>query len=115
MSHRDEVLLLNINKWLQQKDITLPPDLDELTNWDIFETFHDDNITIATIGCTVYQNSCNKSGDAITQFLQESDDEDDDLKFQISKTEQLRIVFERFGNVSQTKWTISTNLCCKRL
>eukprot|EP01084_Bolivina_argentea_P204669 349554_1 len=95
---RDELLVLNINKWFSNDDITLPPDLDHLNNWDIYETLHDDNITIATIGCVINDNDNTNTSDLLSKFLEESDDEeneDDDIKLGgTNNIEQLRIVFD---------------------
>ena len=104
---RDEILLLNINKWLNN-DI-LPQEFHNLSNWDIYETLHDENISIVQIGSTVYKtNDKNHNNDDIDDFLKESDDEedqDDDIKqnednkplnLEVVKIHQFRIVFD-FG------------------
>ena len=100
---RDETLVLNINDWISSNHIVLPPDLDDFSHWDIYETLHDDKYSIAEIGSTIYEHTTKNEKDKTAEFLEDSDDEysdDDDIKS--IKMEQLRIVFD-FGPDSKPK------------
>ena len=92
---RDEMLVLNINDWISSNHIVLPPDMDDFSHWDIYETLHDEKYSIVEIGSTIYEHTTKNEKDKTAEFLEDSDDEyseDDDIRS--IKMEQLRIVFD---------------------
>lgn len=80
---RDAFLVNNIHHCSSN---WLPLEYQHLIHFDIYETLHMDEITIAEMGCTIYENV------TVEQFLAEN--EENDNKLQILKIEQFRLILQ---------------------